>query len=91
MSLQFICSCLGLGECRKLIGNIIEFFYVFKENPQGFSKVRKNLDEIYITYIFNSKVFMKMDLQLKMQLTEYFKRSRHFSHYGYRNASVVYI
>lgn len=39
----------------------MEFFYVFKEDAQGFSKVQKNLDEIYIAYILNSEVFMKMD------------------------------
>lgn len=39
----------------------MEFFYVFKENVQGFSKVQKTLDEIYITYFLNSKVFVKME------------------------------
>lgn len=33
--LQFICSCVGLGKCRKLVGDFVEFFCGFKENAQG--------------------------------------------------------
>lgn len=46
---------------QELFGNFIAFFYVFKENARGFSEVWSNIDEIFILYIFNSKVLVKME------------------------------